>query len=54
MQQDKLKEPSFRATARELGIHKNTVCKYALAESPPLRKIKRGATTLRPETGTPA
>ena len=54
MQQAKLKGLSFRATARELGIHRNTVRKYALAESPPLRRIKSAATTLQPETGTPA
>ena len=54
VQQAKLKGLSFRATARELGIHRNTVRKYALAESPPLRRIKSAATTLQPETGTPA
>ena len=35
------RDSPLRATARELGIHRNTVRKYALAESPPLRKIKR-------------
>ena len=54
VQQAKLKGLSFRKTARELGIHRNTVREYALAESPPLRKIKSAATTLQPETGTPA
>ena len=54
VQQAKLEGLSFRATARELGIHRNTVRKYALAESPPLRKIKSAATTLQPETVTPA
>ena len=53
VQQAKLEGLSFRATARELGIHRNTVRKYTLAESPPLRKIKSAATTLQPETRTP-
>ena len=52
VQQAKLRGLSFRAIARELGIHRNTVQKYVLAESPPLRKIKRAARTLQPETGT--
>ena len=38
----------------ELGVHRNTVRKYALAESPPLRNIKNTVRTLQPETGTPA
>ena len=40
VQQAKLRGLSLRAIARELGIHRNTVRKYALAESPPLRKKK--------------
>ena len=41
VQQAKLRGLSLRAMARELGIHRNTVRRYALAESPPLRKKKR-------------
>ena len=52
VQQAKLRGFSLRAIARELSIHRNTVRKYALAESPPLRKIKSAARTLQPETGT--
>ena len=44
----------LRATVRELGIHRNTVQKYALAESPPLRKIKSPTRTPQPEMGQPA
>ena len=53
VQPAKLMGLSFRATAREQGIHRNTVRKYGLAESPPLRKIKSPARTPRPETGAP-
>ena len=52
MQQAKLRGLSLRAIARELGIHRNTVHKYALTESPPLRTIKNAARTLQVETGT--
>ena len=38
MQQAKLRGLSLRAIVRELGIHRNTVQKYALAESPPLKE----------------
>ena len=41
VQQAKRRGLSLRAMARELGVHRNTVRKYALAESPPLRK-RRG------------
>ncbi len=41
VQQAKRRGLSLRAMARELGIHRNTVRKYALAESPLLRKKKR-------------
>ena len=51
VQQAKLRGLSLRATARELGIHRDTVRKYALAESPPLRKIKSAARTQQAETG---
>ncbi len=54
VQQAKLRGLSLRATARELGIHRNTVRKYALAESPPLRNIRSAARTPQPETGAPA
>ena len=54
VQQAKLRGLSLRATARELGIHRNTVRKYALAESPPLRNIKSAARTPQPEMGAPA
>ena len=54
VQQAKLRGLSLRATARELAIHRNTVRKYALAESPPLRNIRSVARTPQPETGTPA
>ena len=54
VQQAKLRGLSLRATARDLGAHRNTVRKYALAESPPLRNIKNAVRTLQPETGAPA
>ena len=54
VQQTRLKGLSLRAMARELGIHRNTVRKYALAESPSLRKRKSAASTQQPETGAPA
>ena len=54
VQQAKLMGLSLRATARELGVHRNTVQKYALAENPPLRNITNAVRTLQPETGTPA
>ena len=41
---------SLRAISRELGIHRNTVHWYTLAESPPLRKIKSATMTSQPET----
>ncbi len=40
VQQAKRKGLSLRAIARGLVIHRNTLRKYALAESPPLRKRK--------------
>ena len=40
VQQAKRRGLSLRTMARELGVHRNTVRKYALAESPPLRKRK--------------
>ena len=40
VQQAKRRGLSLRAIARELGVHRNTVRKYALAVSPPLRKRK--------------
>ena len=40
VQQAKRRGLSLRAIARELGVHRNTVHKYALADSPPLRKRK--------------
>jgi len=40
VQQAKLRGLSLRAIAREPGIHRNTVRRYALAENPPLRKKK--------------
>ena len=54
VQHVKLRGLSLRSTARELGIHRNAVRKYALAESPPLRNIRSVARTPQPETGTPA
>ena len=54
VQQAKLRGLSLRATARELGVHRNTVPKYVLAENPPLRTITNAVRTLQPETGTPA
>ena len=50
VRQAKSRGLSLRATARDLGIHRNTVRKYALAESPPLRKKKSAARTPQPET----
>ena len=54
VQQAKSRGLSLRAIARELGIHRNTVRKYALAESPPLRNINNATRTLQPEMGAPA
>ena len=54
VQQAKFRGLSLRAIARELGIHGNTVRKYTLAESPPLRKIKSASRTPQPEMGAPA
>ena len=34
VQQAKLRGLSLRAIARELGVHRNTAQKYALAEAP--------------------
>ena len=53
VQQTRLKGLSLRAMARELGVHRNTIRKYALAESPSLRKKKSEASTQQPETGHP-
>ena len=53
VQQAKLRGLSLRAISRELGIHRNTVRKYALSESPPLSKIKSATRTPQPEMGTP-
>ena len=50
VRQAKSRGLSLRTTARDLGIHRNTVRKYALAESPPLRKKKSAARTPQPET----
>ena len=49
VQQAKLRGMSLRVMARELGIHRNTVRRYALADSPPLRKKKAqpGSKSLR-------
>ena len=46
VQQAKRRSLSLRAMALELGVHRNTVRKYALAESPPLRK-KKGVTGMQ-------
>ena len=40
VQQAKLRGLSIRAIARELGIHRNTVRKYAEAKSPPMMRTK--------------
>ena len=40
MQQAKLRGLSIRAIARELGIHRNTVRKYAEAKSPPMMRTR--------------
>ncbi len=50
VQQAKRRGLSLRAIARELGIHRDTTRKYALAESPPLRKVKSTARTRELET----
>ncbi len=39
IQQARLKGLSLRAIARELGISRVTVCKYAYAEQPPTKKL---------------
>ena len=49
VQQARLRGLSLRAIARELGIHRNTARKYALAENPPLRNISRTVGT--PQSG---
>ena len=40
VQQAKLRGLSIRAIARELGIHRNTVRKYAEAKSPPMIRTR--------------
>ena len=52
VQQVELRGLSLRAIARELGIHRNAVSKYAPAQSPPLRNIESAARALQPEMGT--
>ena len=42
VQQAKLRGLSIRAIARELGIHRNTVRKYAEAKSPPMMRTRAG------------
>ena len=54
VQEAKSRGLSLRAIARELGIHRNTVQKYALAQSPPFRKINSTTRTPQPEMGAPA
>ena len=39
MQQAKLAGLSIRGMARELGLHRDTVRKYAYAEQPPTKKL---------------
>ena len=53
VQQGKLRGFSLREMARELGIHRNTVRKYSLAESPPLRSILGATGKLQPEKVAP-
>ena len=45
VKQARLRRLSLRAIARELGIHRNTARKYALAESPPLRRTSSAPST---------
>ena len=45
VQQAKLNGMSIRRTARELGIHRDTVRKYIDAESPPTRRDPIATTT---------
>ena len=40
VQQAKLRGLSIRAIARELGIHRNTIRKYAEAKSPPMMRTR--------------
>ena len=40
VQQAKLRGLSIRAIARELGIHRDTVRKYAEAKSPPMMRTR--------------
>ena len=47
VQQARLKGLLLLAIARELGIHRNTARKYALAKSPSLRNISRTVGTLQ-------
>ncbi len=54
VQQAKLRELSIRATARELGIHRNTVRKYAEAKSPPMMCTRVGPRVAQPDRMTVA
>ena len=48
VQEAKLRGLSFRAIARELGIHWNTAKRYALADSPPIRRTTTPAQAQQP------
>ena len=45
----KLRGLSLRAIARELGIHRETAKKYALADSPPVRRTATATLAQQPD-----
>ena len=49
VQQAKLRGLSLRAIARELGIHRNTVRKYAEAKSPPMMRTRVRSRVSQPD-----
>ena len=49
VQEAKLRDLSLRAIARELGIHRETAKKYALAESPPVRRTATATLAQQPD-----
>ena len=49
VQEAKLRGLSLRAIARELGIHRETAKRYALADSPPVRHTTIAARTQQPD-----
>ena len=54
VQEAKLRGLSLRAIARELGIHRGTAKRYALAESPPMRRTTIATKGQRPNCAVAA